>query len=74
MLGVGMAVAILLDATVIRMVLVPATMSLLGRWNWWVPSALDRVLPHVRAEVTEDDLGLALPDHPAAGRETVGAH
>ena len=38
MLGVGMAVAILLDATVVRMVLVPATMSLLGRWNWWVPA------------------------------------
>ena len=45
MLGVGMAVAILLDATVVRMVLVPATMSLLGRWNWWLPPALDRVLP-----------------------------
>ena len=42
MLGVGMAVAILLDATVVRMVLVPATMSLLGRWNWWVPAWLDR--------------------------------
>ena len=50
MLGVGMAVAILLDATVVRMVLVPATMSLLGRWNWWVPAWLDRLLPGVRAE------------------------
>lgn len=54
-LGVGMAVAILLDATVVRMVLVPATMSLLGDWNWWVPRWLDRVLPHVRAEVDELD-------------------
>ncbi|SDP55297.1 putative drug exporter of the RND superfamily [Pedococcus dokdonensis] len=53
-LGVGMAVAILLDATVVRMVLVPATMSLLGDWNWWVPRWLDRVLPHVRAEVEDD--------------------
>ena len=44
-IGVGMAVAILLDATVVRMVLVPATMSLLGDWNWWVPGWLDRVLP-----------------------------
>jgi RND superfamily putative drug exporter len=52
-LGVGMAVAILLDATVVRMVLVPATMSLLGDWNWWVPRWLDRVLPHVRAEVDD---------------------
>ena len=55
-LGVGMAAAILLDATVVRMVLVPATMSLLGDLNWWVPRWLDRVLPHVRAEVAEEDL------------------
>jgi RND superfamily putative drug exporter len=70
MLGVGMAVAIFLDATVIRMVLVPATMSLLGRWNWWVPPALDRVLPHVRAEVTDADLGLDTP----VARETADVH
>ncbi len=70
MLGVGMAVAILLDATVIRMVLVPATMSLLGRWNWWVPRALDRVLPHVRAEVTDEDLGLGVP----VARPTADVH
>ena len=65
MLGVGMAVAILLDATVVRMVLVPATMSLLGRWNWWVPRWLDRVLPGVRAEITDEELGAAQPrpDH-----------
>lgn len=37
MLGVGMAVAIALDATLVRMILVPATMTLLGRWNWWTP-------------------------------------
>ncbi|MDV3222227.1 MMPL family transporter [Intrasporangium sp.] len=62
MLGVGMAVAILLDATVVRMVLVPATMSLLGRLNWWVPAWLDRALPTVRAEASEAHLTqLALP-------------
>jgi RND superfamily putative drug exporter len=37
MLGLGMAVAVALDATVVRLVLVPATMTLLGRWNWWMP-------------------------------------
>ena len=42
MLGVGMAVAVALDATVIRMVLVPATMTLLGRWNWWAPRFVSR--------------------------------
>ena len=36
-LGVGVAVAIFLDATVVRALLVPATMHLLGRWNWWAP-------------------------------------
>jgi RND superfamily putative drug exporter len=45
--GVGMAAAILIDATVVRMVLVPATMALLGRWNWWLPRSLDRFLPHL---------------------------
>jgi RND superfamily putative drug exporter len=54
-LGVGMAVAITLDATLVRMVLVPATMTMLGRWNWWMPAWLDRALPTVRAEVTDFD-------------------
>ncbi|RJQ45683.1 MAG: MMPL family transporter [Gaiellales bacterium] len=43
--GVGLAVSIFLDATVVRVVLVPATMKLLGRWNWWLPGWLDRLLP-----------------------------
>ncbi|MFL6153936.1 MAG: MMPL family transporter [Ornithinibacter sp.] len=52
-LGVGMAVAITLDATLVRLVLVPATMTLLGRWNWWMPSWLDRALPTIRPEVED---------------------
>jgi putative drug exporter of the RND superfamily len=44
-LGVGLAVAILLDATLVRAVLLPAAMTLLGRWNWWAPEALRRRLP-----------------------------
>jgi putative drug exporter of the RND superfamily len=46
-LGLGVALAVLLDATVIRALLVPATMRLLGDWNWWLPAPLRRVLPHV---------------------------
>jgi RND superfamily putative drug exporter len=38
--GLGMAIAVVLDATVVRMLLVPATMKLMGRWNWWAPRAL----------------------------------
>ena len=41
-LGIGMAIAVALDATVIRALLVPATMRLLGRWNWWMPATLER--------------------------------
>jgi RND superfamily putative drug exporter len=50
MIGVGMAFAVLVDATVVRMILVPATMALLGRANWWIPGWLDRVLPHLDLE------------------------
>ena len=50
MMGLGLAVAIALDATVVRMVLVPATMALLGRANWWLPGWLDRVLPRLDVE------------------------
>jgi RND superfamily putative drug exporter len=48
--GVGLGVAVLIDATLVRMVLVPATMSLMGRANWWLPGWLDRVLPHLDLE------------------------
>ena len=44
-LGVGLAVAILLDATLVRLVIVPAAMRLLGDWNWWLPRPLRRLLP-----------------------------
>jgi RND superfamily putative drug exporter len=47
MFGLGLATAILIDATLIRMVLVPATMTLLGDANWWLPRWLDRILPRV---------------------------
>jgi RND superfamily putative drug exporter len=63
-LGLGMAAAIFLDATLVRMVLVPATMSLLGHLNWWMPAWLDRLLPGVRLEGAD-----AEPEE----RELVGA-
>lgn len=48
--GVGLAVAVFLDATLVRMVLVPATMELLGARNWWIPKWLDRILPQLNVE------------------------
>ncbi|MDX6533209.1 MAG: heme transporter [Gaiellales bacterium] len=49
-IGLGLAVAIAIDATITRLVLVPATMRLLGEWNWWLPGWLDRLLPHLAHE------------------------
>ena len=49
-LGLGNAVAIALDATLVRLVLVPATMQVMGKWNWWIPAWLDRVLPDFGSE------------------------
>jgi putative drug exporter of the RND superfamily len=57
MFGIGLAAAVLIDATIVRMVLVPSTMELLGDRNWWLPKWLDRVLPNVHiegGEVKED--------------------
>ncbi len=45
--GLGMAVAVFVDATIVRMILVPATMELLGNRNWWIPGWLDRILPRI---------------------------
>ena len=53
-IGVGMAAAILIDATVVRMLLVPAVMQLLGRAAWWFPGWLDRAVPKVQVEGTEE--------------------
>jgi RND superfamily putative drug exporter len=64
--GLGMAIAVVLDATVVRMLLVPATMKLMGRWNWWAPPALRRL---------HDRFGLVEPGSSgpplAGGRERV---
>jgi RND superfamily putative drug exporter len=49
-IGMGLAVAIALDATLVRLVLVPATMELMGKWNWWVPGPLAKVLPRADFE------------------------
>ena len=48
--GVGLATAIFLDATLVRMVLVPAVMQILGDRNWWIPSWLERILPQLEVE------------------------
>lgn len=69
MMGLGMAVAVLLDATLVRMVLVPATMAMLGRWNWWLPRWLDRILPEIRLEVDDDAIPAPAPTRPELSPE-----
>ncbi|MEV6579964.1 MMPL family transporter [Streptomyces sp. NPDC051582] len=56
MFGIGLACAVALDATVVRGLLVPTTMVLLGRANWWLPRWLDRLLPQMHIEGGEEDL------------------
>jgi RND superfamily putative drug exporter len=55
LLGLGMAAAVLLDAFIIRMLVVPALMHRIGPANWWLPRWLDRALPHVSVEGSVDD-------------------
>ncbi len=72
-IGVGMALAVLLDATIIRVLLVPATMRLLGGWNWWAPGPLGRLAERFGFSHVEDEEDLAAasgqsdkPSEPAA--------
>ncbi len=55
-LGLGNAVAIAVDATLVRLVLVPAAMELLGKWNWYLPAWLDRILPRSSFEQLPDPM------------------
>ena len=68
--GTGLALAVFLDATFVRMLLVPATMELLGEKNWWLPGWLDRILPRINVEGPAHH-GPAGVDSPE--RELVGA-
>jgi RND superfamily putative drug exporter len=72
LMGLGLAVAVLVDATVVRLVLVPSTMELLGDWNWWLPKWLDRILPHVSVEAstTLDEELAAMEEEQKAGTPT----
>jgi putative drug exporter of the RND superfamily len=54
MFGIGLAFAVLIDATIVRVILVPATMVLLGDANWWLPGWLDRILPKMQLELAEE--------------------
>jgi RND superfamily putative drug exporter len=69
-IGLGLAAAVLIDATVVRLVLVPAVMELLGKANWWLPGWLDRLLPAGRpGSLSGDEPPAGTPaGNPAAAR------
>jgi RND superfamily putative drug exporter len=62
MFGFGLAMAVLIDATIVRLVLVPSTMELLGDRNWWLPRWLDRILPVVHVEAEQDVVAGTAPE------------
>jgi RND superfamily putative drug exporter len=71
--GTGLALAVLLDATLVRMLLVPATMELLGSRNWWIPKWLDRLLPTLNVEGHQlEELHATLGEQPERIPEPVG--
>ena len=70
--GLGLAVAILIDATIVRMILVPATMELLGEANWWLPRWLGKVLPNISIEPRTSE-PVDLPDDLTKEKEKAGA-
>ena len=70
-IGLGLAVAVLIDATLVRMVLVPAVMELLGKANWWLPAPLARILP--KASLSEDEPPAEILVRAAASRAELPA-
>ena len=70
MFGVGLTLAVLVDATLVRMMLVPAFMHVLGRWNWWAPKPLARLHERIGISESSDDL---IPPAEKRERATVSA-
>src|SRR3546814_9696415 len=64
--GLGLASAILIDATIVRMVLVPSVLELIGPANWWLPRWLDRRLPHLAVDVSDPLVQAILDDEDSA--------
>jgi uncharacterized membrane protein YdfJ with MMPL/SSD domain len=70
--GVGMAIAVFLDATIVRVLLVPATMRLMGRWNWWAPGWLGRFVDRLGFSHVEDEGGPAADGDPRPAPSPAG--
>ena len=71
-IGIGLAAAVLLDAFLLRTILVPAVMHLSGRANWWLPGWLDRILPHLSIEPATQPPALPAPGSELTRSTTAG--
>ena len=72
-IGVGMAIAVAVDATIVRVLLVPATMRLMGKWNWWAPGFLSRFVDRLGFSHVEDDEPETEPTAPAPAPGLAGS-
>jgi len=72
-IGVGMAIAVLIDATIVRVLLVPATMRLMGPWNWWAPGPLGRFAERLGFSHVEDEAEVPVDDEPSGPRGRTAA-
>ena len=68
-LSIGLAASILIDATIVRLLLVPAVMYLFGTGSWWMPHWLDRILPHINVEGAPEPRAPAPVSQPIGGAE-----
>jgi RND superfamily putative drug exporter len=73
MFGLGLAAAVLLDALIVRSIIVPGVMLILGKANWWLPRSLDRLLPHLNVEGDVNDDQPPQPAPPEAPRDLIPA-
>lgn len=69
--GIGLSLAVLVDATIVRMLLVPATMKLMGRYNWWAPAPLKRLYERLGMGEMEHEDGELAPAAPAPSQAVV---
>jgi RND superfamily putative drug exporter len=68
LMGIGLAVAIFIDASIVRMILVPSTMEILGNLNWWMPKWLGRRLPRISVDIPQQPVPVGFPAPEAAVR------
>jgi len=72
-IGLGLAVGVLLDASLVRVIMVPATMRLMGRWNWWAPGWLTRILPKLSEGPAPEPASVRVPAPAADGAPRLAA-